>query len=247
MVTVPAGKYLRCRTCLKKRQVEVDTGAFRIDEDEVTSGQYAECAKAKRCAAPATSRKSVEIDMPVTGVSWNDANAYCSFVGKRLPTEAEWERAAFPTNRASSAAGDDGPRIGTQEPCKALLIGGYDSKKCTGGPYDGPDPVLLKVIAHKRQEVWDDRVRADGDPELYDMYGNVAEWVADWDALPGNPEHYFAPRTRSNPPGPTSGTERVIRGGSFAELDGSAEGERRSAKPTEKLRDVGFRCAADAK
>lgn len=246
MVTIPAGKYLRCRSCLKKRQVEIETSAFRIDGDEVTHGQYAECVQRKQCSAPALSRKDVEPDEPVAGVSWNDADAYCKFAGKRLPTEAEWERAAFPPNKAISAPGDESPRIGTQEPCKALLIGGYGGKKCSGGPYHEPDPVALKMLASKRQLVWDDRVRTDGDPALYDLYGNVAEWTADWDSLPGNPEHYFAPQTRIDPRGPRSGSERVIRGGSFADLDGSAEGERRSAPPTERLPDVGFRCAADA-
>jgi hypothetical protein len=113
-------------------------------------------------------------------------------------------------------------------------------------PLPGPDRVALKIIAGGQKHNIDDHVIADGAPELYDMYGNVAEWVADWDALPSNPEYYFAPQTRTNPAGPKTGSERVIRGGSYAALDGSGAGERRRADPTERPADVGFRCAASA-
>lgn len=241
VVTIPAGTYTRCQNCGAKKHVEIATAAFRIDQDEVTQGQYAECVAAKRCEAPAVELKALEPDEPVRGVSWIDADTYCKFVGKRLPTEAEWERAAYP---ASGAPNDNGPRIGTRKPCLALMIGGYDGDVCPGRPLSGPDLVSLKLLASGPNQDAYDHVVSDGWPEIYDLYGNVAEWVADWDALPSNPEYYFAPKTRSDPHGPAAGSERIIRGGSFAALNGSIAGERRRAAPTERPADVGFRCAA---
>jgi formylglycine-generating enzyme required for sulfatase activity len=241
MVTIPAGTYVRCQTCGAKKHVEVTTSAFRIDQDEVTQAQYAECVAVKRCRAPAVKLKHPEPDEPVRGVSWADAAAYCELAGKRLPTEAEWERAAYP---ADGAPNDDGPRIGTRKPCLPLMIGGYDGEVCPGRPLSGPLPVLIKQLPGNASDY--DTVHSDGWPVLYDMYGNVAEWVADWDALPSNPEYYFSPKTRTDPRGPATGSERVIRGGSFAALDGSGGGDRRLAEPTARPADVGFRCAAAA-
>ena len=244
MVAIPAGTYVRCRTCRAKDRVELTIGAFRIDQDEVTQSQYAECVALKRCT-PAAKLKHAESDEPVRGVSWIDADAYCKLAGRRLPSEAEWERAAYP---AAGAPNDDGPRIGTRKPCLPLMIGGYANEKCPGRPLAGPNPVLRIFFTDGRSDHFDyDTVNADGWPEIYDLYGNVAEWVADWDAdLPNDPEDYFRPRTRQDPHGPSNGVNRVIRGGSFAALEGSAAGERRSAKPTERPVDVGFRCAASA-
>jgi formylglycine-generating enzyme required for sulfatase activity len=106
--------------------------------------------------------------------------------------------------------------------------------------------VLRKMPGVHGEKRYDyDTVNADHWPELFDLYGNVAEWVADWDALPSNPEYYLSPRTRSDPRGPRTGDLRIIRGGSFAALDGSGAGERRRAEPTDRPLDVGFRCAAN--
>ena len=240
---LPAGKYTRCLQCPRKgEQVDIQLHAFRLDRDEVTVGQYEECVKAKRCTL-AKKKRAASKDDPVRRVTWNDADTYCKFVGKRLPTEAEWEYAAFP--QAPNI--DDAPRIGSREPCKALLIAGYQGEKCPGHPhFDGPNTVSLVIATEATQDFVHSGPTVDVE-QIYDLYGNVAEWVADWDSFPGDVEDYFKPKTLTNPAGPSSGSEKVVRGGSYAALDGSAEGERRSESPTKRLADVGFRCAGDAK
>ena len=246
MVTVPPGKYTRCATCGQGRQIELTLSAFRIDQDEVTLSQYAQCTNAKRCAPPKVTPKPNTLDEPVRGVSWNDADAYCKFIGKRLPTAAEWERAAFPSVR-DNFNGPNGPRIGSYEACKALMIGGIDQKKCPSGrPLAGPgDVVLANIKTGQPSGLLRDRVEAAPGVTLYDLYGNVAEWVSDWDSFPGNPEYFFKPQTRTNPLGPASGTSKLIEGGSFKALTGAGVSEHRRARPNERFNDVGFRCAAD--
>jgi len=193
MVTIPAGPHVRCPHCGAKKQVVVTTSAFRIDQDEVTQAQYAECVSAGRCRTPAVELKHPELYEPVRGVSWIDADLYCKFAGKRLPTEAEWERAAYPEDGAPN---DNGPRIGTRKPCLALMIGGYNNDTFRGRSLSGPNSVSLRLLAAGPNQDAYDHVVSEGWPDiydLYDLYGNVAEWVADWDALPSDPEYYFAP------------------------------------------------------
>jgi hypothetical protein len=88
MVTIPAGTYVRCQNCGAKKHVEVTTSAFRIDQDEVTQAQYAECVAVKRCRAPAVKLKHPEPDEPVRGVSWADAAAYVETVRADFPHTA---------------------------------------------------------------------------------------------------------------------------------------------------------------
>jgi formylglycine-generating enzyme len=250
MARIPAGSYVRCAHCRKSDQATISLSAYRLDLDEVTAGQYADCVRAKRCMA-ARVRWGMEADEPVRGVRWTDAQAYCKFVGKRLPTEAEWERAAFPPTTSTIA--DGGPRIGTHDPCRELMIAGSEGDRCPGkqmkASLDGPVAGTRQAVANGDPDLFD-RVKvsdAADAPEIYDLYGNVAEWVADWYARYGDPEWYLSPRTRTDPKGPPSGQFKIIRGGSFAALEGIRENDRRFERPTQRFKDVGFRCAADDK
>ncbi len=150
---------------------------------------------------------------PVVGVSWDDASAYCLWKGKRLPTEAEWERAAKGTGRRVWAWGDEA------QPSFANLVGGEDGFK-----YTAP------VGAFRRDR------SPDG---VYDMTGNAMEWTADWFN-----ERAYAMMPASDPSGPPSGRERVIRGASWNDaLERGRTVTRFKMRPEYRDVTIGFRCA----
>ena len=240
-VLVPGATYVRGIGAIRdKDKLEIHVDKFLIDQDEVTEEAYAACVAAEKCRKPSVTSK--EPNYPVRGVSWNDAMAYCAFVGRRLPTEAEWERVAFPPSKRQVGRG---PLQYTKEPCVALFVGGVDGKSC-GQHLGEPEDVILAQLKQQPGDVVYDWNLVDEDHMVFDLFGNVAEWIADWDSPVGESDYYGSPDTRKNPKGPTNGSKHVIRGGSFAANWGIDESDRRSELPTKRLRDVGFRCAADA-
>lgn len=190
----------------------VTISAFTIDATEVTESAYAECVAAAACTAPDDFDPAARPDAPVRGVAWADASDYCAFRGARLPTEAEWERAA---------RGDDGRRYpwGDDPPgCDQALLAGCGA----------PDaPVDAGTLAGQSPFGADDLV------------GNVAEWVADW-----YQSDYYSTAPATNPSGPSSGGERVRRGGSYLDAASDVSAWTRGhADPLHRDPDVGFRCA----
>lgn len=203
---------------------------FGLDRTERTVGDYARCVGAGACPAPAwppgTPGVSDLPSLPATGVSWADAQAYCAWVGGRLPTEAEWERAARGIDGRAFAWGwtwdarrANGGRLGPHcEDATDGFAGAAPVGSFPGGTT--PEGVL-------------------------DLSGNVAEWVADragaWEVGVG-----YAPGRVVAPTGPDNGAERVIRGGAFDLPSYALRTTWRGRRPaTTREPGVGFRCAWD--
>jgi formylglycine-generating enzyme required for sulfatase activity len=219
-VLVPAGSFVMGDDVdSPARQVYLDS--FYIDKHEVTVARYAEFLKATGGANPPEGWEESSLDnggaLPVVGVAWHDAEAYCRWAGKRLPTESEWEKAA---------RGGDGRRYpwGNDEPNSSLAIFG----KSAPGPYKGG---LAPV---------EGRAAAKSPYGAHDLAGNASEWVWDWFA-----DGFVRGQVR-NPKGPDSGAARVIRGGGWYDAPERLNSTRRMhASPGTRADDIGFRCAKD--
>ena len=170
-VVIPAGPFTQGSTKGEEderpaRTVTLKT--FSIDKTEVTRGEYQRCVAAKKCKArPATSTTttttastSTEVDLPMTDVDWNDAQAFCRFAGGRLPTEGEWEKAARGTDGREYPWGNDAD-------CARANWGNFEGE----GPCAGKNPGRPVAVG---------KYPAGASPYgVLDLGGNVWEWVAD--------------------------------------------------------------------
>ena len=209
---------------------DVFVNNFYIDKFELTNGRYLEFVKATNHRVPQNPKNATRnlwqgdtiteslADRPVVNVDWADANAYCQWAGKRLPTEAEWEKAAKGTADRRFPWGNVEPTnkhlnfnqqwIGE----KTLMpVGSYELGKSPFG--------------------------------VYDMAGNVWEWVNDWyDAK------YYEKSPAKNPTGPETGTKRVLRGSGWQNETPTVRiFTRVDSDPTIRNESTGFRCAMDVR
>jgi formylglycine-generating enzyme required for sulfatase activity len=166
MVRVPAGSFTMGSDSSEpdeRPERTVKLGEFSIDRYEVTQAQYDRCVKAGVCPVARRFPGCVGPGLPVVGVSWHDARRYCRWSGKRLPTEAEWERAA---------RGTDGRRY----PWGARL----DCSKANFGNFSGAGPCSRK---NPGQIIPPGKRPGGVSPAgAHDLAGNVWEWVSDDDA-----------------------------------------------------------------
>jgi sulfatase modifying factor 1 len=196
-------------------------GAFYMDRFETTTGHYAKFLAST--GADDTPDFWEEIagkdsdQMPVIGVSWNEANAYCRWAGKRLPTEAEWEKAARGTDGRPFPWGEATP---TPDHANHL--------NSAPGPYES---ALSPVGSFS----------ADKSPYgVNDLAGNASEWVADWFSESFTIDDVYNPR------GPAEGEKKTIRGGGrYDPAQRLSATARWFASPDTRSDDLGFRCASD--
>lgn len=242
MITVPEGWFLMGSvrkdddpygldtqyddTELPQRRIWLD--AYQIDRDEVSLSDYLASLRDRRRPPPEELQRliwhmitvhalpdSVLARWPVLYVIWTEADEFCRSHGKRLPTEAEWEKAArgtggnlFPWGHAPPAPGRAvfGQYHVHEIPLVASVNGGEEGRS----PYG-----------------------------LHHMAGNVAEWVRDWFGF-----DYYAIMPDRNPPGPTTGRYKGVRGGSWKSKPHLLRAATRNgAPPDQRSATVGFRCA----
>ncbi len=200
------------------------TTDFKMDVHEVTNAKYAACVDDGVCTAPSNTTKynnSAYDDHPVTYVDWYQATDYCTWAGKRLPTDAEWEYAA-----RGGLSGKRYPWGGDSLDYSDDISGTNANYKDSGDPWDN-DTSPAKYYA------------ANG-YGLYDMAGNVWEWVSDWYQW-----YYYTVSPTNDPKGPASGTFHVVRGGAWSSNDTISlrVSKRSSSSPSNSNSGLGFRCA----
>jgi len=194
--------------------------AYAIDEYEVTNRFYKACVDAGVCLPPVLVSSSTRPnyygnqefdDYPVVNVDWNMAKTHCEWRGARLPTEAEWEKAARGMDGQIYPWGNYAPNKDllnyNQEVGDTTMAGSYEMGKSFYG--------------------------------IYDMAGNVWEWVNDW-----YDEAYYQTLPSTDPLGPSAGHYRVLRGGSWSDdANGVRSSRRFGLDPTGAFNVGGFRCA----
>ncbi len=192
---------------------------YWIYANKVTNQQYSICVAQGQCTPPNQIddlgyTDFASLNDPVVGVTYDQADAYCSFVNGSLPTEAQWEKAARGTDGSKYPWGNDDPT------CDLLNF-----NNCVGNSTD--------VTKYPKGASY---------YGVFDMEGNVYEWVADWyDAL------YYKSSQSQDPTGPDSGKARVIRSSSYkSSPDQTPAYTRFFASPREHRRDLGFRCVVKA-
>jgi serine/threonine-protein kinase len=201
----------------------VTLNAFLIDQFEVTNERYTKCVDAGACTPPAQRSSFTRNNyftrpefqnFPVIFVTWGQADAFCRFEDKRLPTEAEWEYAARGTDGRTYPWGNQF------------------------------DPNLVPATAGDTVQVGS--LPGNASPfGVFDMSGNVVEWVADY-----YQRDYYSQSPTENPTGPETGgtaNRRVYRGGAFGNPDPRVYTATRRFSQGEGFRDsdIGFRCAKD--
>jgi formylglycine-generating enzyme required for sulfatase activity len=223
MVLVPAGEFTMGSDEGDNDEQPVHRvvlDSFYLDTFEVTNGRFAQFVAAIQSEPPwgfaDQETPLVHAEQPVRWVTWLEATGYCLWAGKRLPTEAEWEKAARGTDGRVYPWGNDPPT-----PAQAVfgLKEGAETVSPIGDHHPGRSPYGVQ-----------------------DLAGNLYEWVSDW-----YDDAFYQTTPTRNPRGPSEGTAKGQRGGSYINSSYRLRAAfRTKGDPTEHDPHVGFRCAQDA-
>lgn len=220
LVYIPSGNFSMGDGGYDAPVHSISLDGYWIQQTKVTNRMYDQCVKAGVCSAPTQELGGPVFtnpefaSHPVVGVNWDQSQAYCSWIQGNLPTEAQWEKAARGANGNPYPWGNAAPT------CGLLNFANCYGRTTHVDTYaDGKSPF-----------------------GLYDMAGNVFEWIFDlYDA------NYYSQSPAENPTGPASGKYRVVRGSSFETDDVQiASAIRRYNEQTDTGRDIGFRCVVPA-
>ncbi|MBT5550771.1 MAG: SUMF1/EgtB/PvdO family nonheme iron enzyme [Nitrospina sp.] len=235
MVFIPAGSFLMgadnnqgYQQCIKNNKKckekwfndehpshTVKLDGYHIDIYEVTQEQFERVMGENPSEYTGAQR-------PVENVTWYEAKKYCEQSGKRLPTEAEWERAARGGNNSVFIWGDK------VESGKANFCDLDCGKRWGEDQFKDGFAYSARVGSFPPNNFG-----------LFDMAGNVYEWVNDW-----HDGNYYQNSPKENPQGPKKGKKKVMRGGSWINYStGVRPADRTDTKPKDRMDFVGFRCA----
>jgi len=232
MIEIPAGPFTMGSDqdghdfTSPEHRVELST--FWIDSVEVSAARYqacvddgAVCSRSGQAAGCNGAQVGSRGDHPINCVTWEQAEAFCLWAEKRLPTEAEWEKAARGENdRRRFPWGDENPFILLLVDPELRLLN-YNSNTGRTEPV-GTHPAGVSPYG------------------VHNLAGNVMEWTADY--YSGT---YYDSSPPVDPPGPTTGQLRVARGGPFdVTADAVTTTIRSATPPTSSVPQIGFRCAS---
>lgn len=193
----------------------VQLNGFFIDRFEVTRADF------KNVMGQSPSSAKGCDNCPVTDVTWQEADDYCKKIGKRLPTEAQWEYAC---------------RAGAETPFSTGVtlssdLANFNGQKPFGSSTVGPMRGKVIPVGSFKPNGWN----------LHDMHGNAAEWCSDWYDVA-----YYGNSPKKNPQGPEKGTLKVVRGGAWnTDGNGIRAANRVAYNPAMRLNSIGFRCVKE--